>query len=198
MNFKETGRKPNCWFGSNHFIKKVLLFTLIVVSITSCDLDLLLPTLKVPHTTITNFNLYSTDIKFGVFILHEEVSNLDIDSLITHYGGNPDLVSKAEIKSVKLIAGEPEGTNLSFLVSSYVTILSETLEETVVAESSEVRLSGGEIAYTLTAESGNVIDYISETDYYTLRIYGSITPPMPVDKVELTLEVEWEFLVNPF
>jgi hypothetical protein len=50
----------------------------------------------------------------------------------------------------------------------------------------------------LTAESGNVIAYISTNDYYTLRIYGTITSPIPVDRVELMLEIEWEFLVNPF
>lgn len=198
MNFMGTGRKPNSWFGFSFFWKKLIYFSIILLSATACDLDLLMPTLKVPLTTTTNFNIDSTDLKSDVFILHEEVSNMDIDSLITHYGGNPDLVSNAEIKSVKLTAEQPEGTDLSFLVSSYVTISSETLEETVVAESSDVRLSETEITYVLTAESGNVIDYISANNYYTLRIYGTITPPMPVGRVELLLEIEWEFLVNPF
>lgn len=198
MNFMGTGRKPNSWFGFNLCGKKVIYFAIILFSITACDLDLLMPTLKVPLTTITNFNIDSTDLKSDVFILHEEVSNMDIDSLITIYGGNPDLVSNAEIKSVKLMVKEPEGTDLSFLGSSYVTILSETLDETVVAESSEIGLSGTEITYVLTAESGNVIAYISTNDYYTLRIYGTINSPIPVDRVELMLEIEWEFLVNPF
>jgi hypothetical protein len=198
MYFMGTGRKPHCWCGIYCFVKKVIYFAIILLSAIACDLDLLMPTLKVPLTTITNFNIDSTDLKSDVFILHEEVSNMDIDSLIKHYGGNPDLVSNAEIKSVKLTVEEPEGTDLSFLVSSYVTISSEILEETVVAESSDVRLSGAEITYVLTAESGNVIDYISSNDYYTLRIYGSITPPMPVGRVDLMLEIEWEFLVNPF
>ena len=198
MNFMGTGRKPNSWFGFNLCGKKVIYFAIILLSITACDLDLLMPTLKVPLTTITNFNIDSTDLKSDVFILHEEVSNMDIDSLITIYGGNPDLVSNAEIKSVKLMVKEPEGTDLSFLGSSYVTILSETLDETVVAESSEIGLSGTEITYVLTAESGNVIAYISTNDYYTLRIYGTINSPIPVDRVELMLEIEWEFLVNPF
>jgi hypothetical protein len=120
MNFMGTGRKPHCWCGFNLFRKKVLYFTLIVVSITACDLDLLMPTLKVPLTTITNFNIDSTDLKSDVFILHEEVSNMDIDSLITLYGGNPDLVSNAEIKSVKLMVKEPEGTDLSFLCNYFI------------------------------------------------------------------------------
>jgi len=198
MNLKGTGRKPHCWCGLKFFRKKVLYLALILISFSACDLELFLPTLKVPLTTTVNFNIDSSDNKSDVYILHEEVSNLNIDSLITHYGGNPGLVSNAEIKSVKLIVEEPEGTDLSFLVSSYVTILSETLEETVVAESSELGLSGAEIAYKLTPESGNVIDYISASDYYTLRIYGAINPPMPVGRVEVLLEIEWEFLVNPF
>jgi hypothetical protein len=159
---------------------------------------LFLPTLKVPLTTSFKFSLDSADHKSDVFILHEELSNLDIDSLVTHYGGNPELVSNAEVKSVTLKAKSPEGTDLSFLESSYLTIFSETLDETVVAEFSETGSSGTEITYDLTSEAANVIEYISNEDAYTLRLYGKIAPPIPVGKVELLLEIEWEFLVNPF
>lgn len=178
--------------------KKIFWSLLLLFSLSACDMELFLPTLKVPLTTSFNFSIDSSDLKSNLYILHEEVSSMDIDSLVTHYGGNPDLLSSVEILSVTLTANKPEGTDLSFLDSSYVSISSAALDETVVADFSELGSSGTEITYSITNEAANVIDYIADADAYTVRIYGEIAPPMPVKKVELLLEIEWEFLVNPF
>lgn len=189
---------PLNWYEILFFKKRMVFFILILFSFAACDLEMLKPTLKIPYNTTFSFQIDSADYKSDVVILYEKEASLDIDSLIVHYGGNPELMTNAEIQSITLRVLEPEGTDISFLASSHVSILSDTFEDAVVARSSDIGLSGTEITYDLTPEAGNVLAYTFESEVYTIRIYGMMASPLPVESIQLQVEIKWEFSVTPF
>lgn len=177
---------------------RTALTVLLLLFMASCDLEMLKPTLKVPVTTKIDFHIDSLRFKSELILMHEETINLDIDSLIRHYDGNPDLIKNAVIKSVTLTVLEPEDVELSFLESSTVSVSTPSFEEVVVATAANDSLSAREITYILTNEAGNVLQLLSTEDDLTIRIYGLFAEPLPVSTVDLLMEIQWEVAVDPF
>lgn len=175
-----------------------VLTVLLLVCMVSCDLDLLKPTLKIPVTTKFDIQIDSLRFKTELVLIHEETINIDIDSLIRHYDGNPDLIRNAEIKSVTLLVIEPEDVELSFLESSLVSVSTLTLEEMVVATAANDSLSATEITYILSEDAGNVLQLLTAEENVTVRMYGLFGAPIPVNTVGLAMEIQWELAVDPF
>lgn len=193
-----TGRKLLLQRLNILFNFKAVLTVLLLFCMASCDLELLKPTLKIPVTTKIDFHIDSSRFKSELVLIHEETINIDIDSLIRHYDGNPDLIKNAEIKSVTLLVIEPEDVELSFLDSSTVSVSTLTLEEVVVATAANDSLSATEITYILSEEAGNVLQLLTTEEDVTVRIYGLFAEPIPVNTVGLIMEIQWELAVDPF
>lgn len=177
---------------------KAVLTVLLLFCMTSCDLELLKPTLKIPVTTKFDIQIDSLRFKTELVLIHEETFNIDIDSLIRHYDGNPDLIKNAEIKSVTLLVIDPEDVELSFLESSTISVSTLTLEEVVVATAANDSLSATEITYILSEDAGNVIHLLTTDENVTIRMYGLFAAPIPVNTVGLVMEIQWEIAVDPF
>jgi hypothetical protein len=190
-----------CKINSLKLSSKKIIFLLAVVfvfSLAACDLDLLKPTLRVPYTTSIRFDIDSSDFKSDIFLLHEETVKMDIDSLIRHYGGNPDQISGSAIRSVTLVLVEPVESNLSFLESSHVSISSESLEETIIARSSDTLASETSLTYELNPAATEMPEIIQAGEECTVYIYGKLNPPLAIRKFDFVLEIEWVFSVIPF
>jgi hypothetical protein len=176
----------------------ITLTVLLLFFMASCDLEMLKPTLKVPITTKIDFHIDSLRFKSELVLIHEETINMDIDSLIRHYEGNPDLIKNALVKSVTLKVLHPEGSELSFLESSSVSVLAPAFEEVVIATATHNTSVAGEITYILTEAAGNVLQLISSEDDLIIRIYGLVAGPVPVNIIDLLMEIQWEVAVDPF
>jgi hypothetical protein len=176
----------------------ITLTVLLLFFMASCDLEMLKPTLKVPITTKIDFHIDSLRFKSELVLIHEETINMDIDSLIRHYEGNPDLIKNALVKSVTLKVLHPEGSELSFLESSSVSVLAPAFEEVVIATATHNTSAAGEITYILTEAAGNVLQLISSEDDLIIRIYGLVAGPVPVNIIDLLMEIQWEVAVDPF
>lgn len=172
-----------------------LVLTLVfAVAFSSCE--------KVKDLAKFDISYSNPDVRFTLdsldympkseVLLHQVTLNVNLDSIIAKY--ELDGIENAKFESVKIEIESPASANFSWLTSARVTLSTQGVNETEVAATTSISPDGrsADIAVTNT----EVISQISG-GVFTLKLYGSITPPLPAVSIGMLLKSKIKMTVKP-
>lgn len=167
---------------------------LLGLAMPSCD--------KVKELAEFDINYDNPDIRFTIdsldyllkseSLLVEETLSINIDSIIQKH--ELEGIRNASFEQVRLEVETPPQVNFNWLNSARVTVSATGLTETQIAAT--VAISPDGRAVDLELGNMDVLSFISAGPF-TLRVYGSINPPLPANMVVLLLKTKIKMTVQP-
>ncbi len=171
-----------------------LLAVLTVIAATiSCEEDLF--SLKVPVTKEFEFRIDSINLKSSEALLFQTQVSINLDSIITAYGGDPEIIKKGQLKSVTFKILEPPTLNFNFISSLRVNIQRPTQNAVDVATAQNSTPGSRELTFVIN-QSQDALDYLKQGSNFFIRLYGVKNAPMPAKTGRLSLKLNWELTVK--
>ncbi len=125
-------------------------------------------------------------------ILFQKILSINIDSIISKH--ELDGIENAKFETVMLQIESPDNVNFNWLTSGRVTVSSLDLSETEIASTTSIPNNSRSIEFILTNKE--VLSTI-KADSFTLKLYGNVTPPIPVKTLQMVLESKIKMRVLP-
>lgn len=125
-------------------------------------------------------------------ILYQKTLSINLDSIINKH--ELDGVENAKFETVLLKIESPDNVNFNWLTSGRVTVSSLDLSETEIASTPSIPNNSRSIEFILTNKE--ILSTI-KGDSFTLKLYGNVSPPIPIKTLQLVLESKIKMKVMP-
>lgn len=125
-------------------------------------------------------------------LLVQQTLSINIDSIIQKH--DLEGIKKASFEQVRLEVESPPQVNFNWLNSARVTVSAAGLTETQIAATGTISPDGRTVDLELS--NLEVLSFISAGPF-TLRVYGNINPPLPVNMIVLLLKTKIKMTVQP-
>ena len=172
------------------FLTPMAVFTLLMISMSSCDIlnDLVDLTFTTHEKTI-DFTVNPTEAGPHTFV--ERILQSDIQAEIEENGGSMDNLRDITIKEAELEMVTP-GQNLDPFESVRVYIKSENHAEVLVG--SVENINDGQLQVNLNVTEESLMEILQD-DEYTVRVEGVLSDDI-VTILELVVKIKYEVKVG--
>jgi hypothetical protein len=127
-------------------------------------------------------------------LLFTQNINADIDSILeAHNVSNLATLSEAEVDTISIRIVSPTGVTLNWISSARVSIQIPGQQELTIAHTAAINSAGQIITFVI--DNVSVLPYLNNNSF-TVRVYGNITPPLPVAQINMLLHLGFNLQVQ--